>query len=71
MRTKNACGEASTAAGRVRETSRCSRLRSSHISLEICSRTPRAFSRARATQAVTASGLAGCQSMNSVTAGAL
>ena len=53
--------------GRVRETSRCSRLRSSHISLEICSRTPRAFSRARATQAVTASGLAGCQSMNSVT----
>ena len=54
--------------GRVRETSRCSRLRCSHISLEICSRTPRAFSRARATQAVTASGLAGCQSMNSVTA---
>ena len=52
----------------LRETSRCSRFRCSHISLEICSRTPRAFSRARATQAVTESGFAGCQSMNSVTA---
>ena len=53
--------------GRVRETSRCRRFRCSHISLEICSRAPRAFSRARATHAVTASGFAGCQSTNSVT----
>ena len=56
---RSSCGPRRTASGRTAVTKRCRRFSCSHISLEICSRTPRAFSRARAMQATTASGFVG------------
>jgi hypothetical protein len=68
---KNWCGLRSTAGRSTSRAMKYNWLACSHISLLICSRTLRAFSRARVRQAVTAFGLSGCHNRNSITAAAL
>ena len=64
---KNAYGPSSMAAARPSRASMYSRFRCSHISLLICSRMPRAFSRARDRHTSTPLGFAGWACRNSRT----